>query len=96
METATFAGGCFWCVEAAFGKAPGVVKATSGYTGGSGDSPTYENYKMTGHIEAVQVLYDPAKVSYEQLLDVFWRQIDPTDPGGQFADRGPQYRSAIF
>lgn len=95
-ETATFAGGCFWCVQGAFAKAPGVVKATSGYTGGSGQNPTYENYMQSGHIEAVQVLYDPAKVSYEQLLEVFWRQIDPTDPGGQFADRGPHYRSVIF
>jgi peptide methionine sulfoxide reductase msrA/msrB len=96
LATATFAGGCFWCVQAAFTKAPGVVKATSGYAGGTGESPTYENYMSTGHIEAVQVLYDPVKVSYEQLLDVFWRQIDPTDPDGQFADRGPHYRSAIF
>lgn len=96
VATATFAGGCFWCVQAEFGKAPGVVKATSGYAGGSGENPTYENYMKSGHIEAVQVLYDPAKVSYEQLLDVFWRQIDPTDSGGQFADRGPHYRSVIF
>jgi peptide methionine sulfoxide reductase msrA/msrB len=96
VATATFAGGCFWCVQGAFAKAPGVVKATSGYAGGSGENPTYENYMKTGHIEAVQVLYDPMKVSYEQLLDVFWRQIDPTDAGGQFADRGPHYRSAIF
>lgn len=96
VATATFAGGCFWCVQGAFAKAPGVVKATSGYTGGSGENPTYENYMKTGHIEAVQVLYDPAKVSYEQLLEVFWRQIDPTDRDGQFADRGPHYRSVIF
>ncbi|MBA4398055.1 MAG: peptide-methionine (S)-S-oxide reductase, partial [Syntrophus sp. (in: bacteria)] len=95
-ETATFAGGCFWCVQGAFAKAPGVVKATSGYAGGTGENPTYENYMKSGHIEAVQVLYDPAKVSYEQLLDVFWKQIDPTDPGGQFADRGSHYRSAVF
>jgi peptide methionine sulfoxide reductase msrA/msrB len=96
FAAATFAGGCFWCVQAAFTKVPGVVKATSGYAGGTGENPTYENYMRTGHIEAVQVLYDPAKVSYEQLLGVFWRQIDPTDPSGQFADRGPHYRSAIF
>jgi len=96
IATATFAGGCFWCVQAAFTKVPGVVKATSGYTGGTGENPTYENYMRTGHIEAVQVLYDPAKVTYGQLLDVLWRQIDPTDAGGQFADRGPHYRSAIF
>ena len=96
LATATFAGGCFWCVEAAFEKTPGVVKATSGYTGGSGENPTYENYMRTGHIEAVQVLYDPEKVTYGQLLEVLWKQIDPTDPGGQFADRGPHYRSAVF
>ena len=94
--TATFAGGCFWCVQAAFSKVPGVVEAISGYAGGTGENPTYENYMKSGHIEAVQVSYDPAIVSYEQLLAVFWRQIDPTDPGGQFADRGPHYRSAIF
>lgn len=96
LATATFAGGCFWCVQAAFTKVPGVVRATSGYTGGTGENPTYENYMSTGHIEAVQVLYDPVKVTYEGLLDVFWRQIDPTDPAGQFADRGPHYRSAVF
>jgi peptide methionine sulfoxide reductase msrA/msrB len=94
--TATFAGGCFWCVQAAFSKVPGVVEAISGYAGGTGENPTYENYMKSGHLEAVQVSYDPAIVSYEQLLAVFWRQIDPTDPGGQFADRGPHYRSAIF
>lgn len=96
LRVATLAGGCFWCVEADFEKTPGVVNVVSGYTGGTGENPTYENYSHTGHIEAVQVYYDPAKVSYEQLLDVFWRHIDPTDPGGQFYDRGPQYRTAIF
>lgn len=95
-QVATFAGGCFWCVESDFEKVTGVVKVVSGYTGGSGDNPTYETYGKTGHVEAVQVFYDPAKITYEQLLDVLWRHIDPTDPGGQFADRGPQYRSAIF
>jgi peptide methionine sulfoxide reductase msrA/msrB len=95
-ETATFAGGCFWCVQAAFEKEPGVVKVTSGYSGGSGENPTYENYNRTGHVEVIQILYDPAKATYEQLLDVLWRNIDPTDPGGQFADRGPHYRSVIF
>ena len=96
IRTATFAGGCFWCVESDFKKLPGVLKVLSGYTGGSGDQPTYENYMKTGHVEAVQVFYDPAKVGYEQLLDQFWRHIDPTDPGGQFADRGRHYRSAVF
>jgi peptide methionine sulfoxide reductase msrA/msrB len=96
LKTATFAGGCFWCVEADFEKLPGVVEAVSGYTGGSGDNPSYENYGQKGHVEAVQVVYDPAKVSYQELLDYFWRHVDPTDPGGQFADRGAQYRSVIF
>ena len=95
-KTATFAGGCFWCVESDFEKVPGVLKVVSGYTGGTGDNPTYETYAAKGHIEAVQVFYDSGKVTYEQLLDVFWRHIDPTDGGGQFVDRGPQYRSAIF
>jgi peptide methionine sulfoxide reductase msrA/msrB len=96
LQTATFAGGCFWCVEADFEKLPGVVEAISGYTGGRGDNPTYENYGEKGHVEAVQVVYDPAKVSYQALLDYFWRHVDPTDSGGQFVDRGAQYRSAIF
>jgi peptide methionine sulfoxide reductase msrA/msrB len=96
LKTATFAGGCFWCVEADFEKLPGVVEAVSGYTGGRGDNPTYEDYGSKGHVEAVQVVYDPAKVTYKELLDYFWRHIDPTDPGGQFVDRGPQYRSVIF
>jgi peptide methionine sulfoxide reductase msrA/msrB len=98
LQTATFAGGCFWCSQADFEKIPGVVRVTSGYTGGFAADPTYEQVSSgkTGHAEAVQVLYDPAKVTYVQLLDVFWRHIDPTDPGGQFADRGSQYRSAIF
>jgi peptide methionine sulfoxide reductase msrA/msrB len=95
-QTAVFAGGCFWCVESDFEKLPGVVEAVSGYTGGRGDNPTYENYGEKGYVEAVQVLYDPAKVSYNALLDYFWRHIDPTDAGGQFVDRGPQYRSVIF
>jgi peptide methionine sulfoxide reductase msrA/msrB len=96
LPAATFAGGCFWCVESDFEKLPGVVRAVSGYTGGRGDNPTYENYGQKGHVEAVQVVYDPAKVSYQALLDYFWRHVDPTDSGGQFVDRGPQYRSAIF
>jgi peptide methionine sulfoxide reductase msrA/msrB len=95
-QTATFAGGCFWCVESDFEKIPGVIKVISGYTGGSGDNPSYESYSKTGHIEAVQIFYDPSKISYEQLLEFLWRHMNPTDAGGQFGDRGPQYRSAIF
>jgi peptide methionine sulfoxide reductase msrA/msrB len=96
QQTATFAGGCFWCVESDFEKLPGVVAAISGYMGGQGDNPTYEDYARKGHVEVVQVIYDPKQVSYKELLDYFWRHIDPTDAGGQFVDRGPQYRSAIF
>lgn len=93
---ATLAGGCFWCMKADFEKMPGVIKVVSGYTGGKGENPTYESYSEMGYIEAVQVYYDLEKINYEQLLDYFWRHIDPTDSGGQFVDRGPQYRSAIF
>ena len=98
LQVATFAGGCFWCVEADFEKVTGVVKAVSGYTGGTKENPTYEEVSSgkTGHVEAVQVYYDPAKVTYEELLRYFWRHVDPTDPGGQFVDRGSQYRSVIF
>jgi len=96
LQTATFAGGCFWCVEADFEKLPGVVAAVSGYAGGSGENPTYEDYGRKGHVEVVQVTYDPQKVSSKELLDYFWRHADPTDPGGQFVDRGPQYRTVIF
>ncbi len=95
-ERAVFAGGCFWCMTPPFEKLSGVIEVLSGYTGGNGPNPTYEDYAVKGHIEAVQITYDPSKISYSQLLDVFWRQIDPTDAGGQFCDRGPQYRSAIF
>ncbi len=95
-EKATFAGGCFWCMEAPFEKLEGVESVVSGYTGGTGSDPTYEDYGKKGHIEAIEITYDPSRVSYKDLLDVFWRQIDPTDPGGQFVDRGPGYRSAIF
>jgi peptide methionine sulfoxide reductase msrA/msrB len=97
-NVATFAGGCFWCTEADFEKVPGVVKAISGYTGGTKVNPTYEEVSAgtTGHVEAIQVYPDPSKVTYENLLDYFWRHIDPTDPGGQFVDRGSQYRSVIF
>lgn len=93
---ATLAGGCFWCVEADLEKLPGVLKAVSGYTGGTGANPTYETYAGQGHVEAVQVFYDPGKISYDAILDVFWRHIDPTDPGGQFGDRGSYYRSVVF
>jgi peptide methionine sulfoxide reductase msrA/msrB len=98
LRKATFAGGCFWCTEADFEKLPGVVKVISGYTGGTKENPTYEEVSSgtTGHVEAVQVYYDPSKISYEELLDAFWKHIDPTDSGGQFVDRGPQYRSVIF
>jgi peptide methionine sulfoxide reductase msrA/msrB len=96
VRIATFAGGCFWCVESDFEKVPGVFKVISGYTGGTAPNPTYENYSQSGYIEAVQVYYDPDRINYSQLLDVLWRHIDPTDVGGQFVDRGPQYRSAIF
>ena len=98
FELATFAGGCFWCMEAAFEDFEGVVNVISGYSGGKEENPSYEEVSTgkTGHKEAIQVTYDPKKVSYEELLDLFWRQIDPTDSGGQFADRGPQYLTAIF
>ncbi|HOE16038.1 MAG TPA: peptide-methionine (R)-S-oxide reductase MsrB [Syntrophorhabdaceae bacterium] len=97
-KTAVFAGGCFWCMESDFEKVDGVIEAISGYTGGSVPNPTYEQVcdGNTGHVEAVKVIYDPEKITYEKLLDVFWRHIDPTDAGGQFADRGAQYRTAVF
>lgn len=97
-KVATFAGGCFWCTESDFEKVPGVLKVISGYTGGKKGNPSYEEVSSgrTGHLEAVQVHYDPGAVTYEQLLEVFWRHIDPTDGGGQFVDRGSQYRSAVF
>jgi peptide methionine sulfoxide reductase msrA/msrB len=97
-RTAVFAGGCFWCTESDFEKVNGVIEVVSGYTGGHDDYPTYKEVSAgrTGHVEAVQVIYDPTQITYENLLDVFWRHVDPTDPGGQFVDRGSQYRSAIF
>jgi peptide methionine sulfoxide reductase msrA/msrB len=97
-ETAVFAGGCFWCTEADFEKVPGVTEAVSGYTGGKEVNPTYEQVSghATGHVEAVKVSFDPSKVSYGQLVEWFWRHVDPTDNGGQFVDRGAQYRSVIF
>ena len=95
---ATFAGGCFWCMEPPFDKLKGVTATISGYMGGNTEDPTYQEVSSgaTGHAEVVQIVYDPAQVSYRQLLDVFWMNINPTDDGGQFVDRGPQYRSAIF
>ena len=95
---ATFAGGCFWSMEAPFDKLAGVVSTMAGYAGGKEPSPSYEQVASgaTGHAEAVQVVFDPAKISYEKLLAVFWRNIDPFDAGGQFCDRGRQYRTAIF
>jgi methionine-S-sulfoxide reductase len=97
-SSAVFAGGCFWCIEAAFESVDGVVSAESGYTGGKMKNPTYDEVStgLTGHYEAVRVTYDSSKIKYDQLLNIFWRQIDPTDDGGQFADRGSQYRTAIF
>jgi peptide methionine sulfoxide reductase msrA/msrB len=96
MRIATLAGGCFWCVEADMEKLPGVAKAVSGYADGSGKAPTYETYAQLGYVEAVQVYYDPQRISYGDLLDYFLRHIDPTDGGGQFADRGSGYRSVIY
>lgn len=97
-KQAILAGGCFWCIEAPFEQIDGVIEVISGYTGGHKENPTYKEVSsgQTGHYEAVQITYDPMKVTYQELLDVFWQQIDPTDPGGQFADRGTQYRTAIF
>jgi peptide-methionine (S)-S-oxide reductase len=98
LEKATFAGGCFWCMEPAFDHVEGVVSVTAGYTGGTKKDPTYEEVSSgtTGHAESVEVLYDPSKVSYEELLSVFWHNIDPTVKDRQFCDVGRQYKSAIF
>ena len=97
-SVATFAAGCFWCIEATFEHLPGVTAAYAGYTGGKKANPTYEDVtsQTTGHYEAIEVHFDPKKLSYDQLLDVFWRNIDPTDNGGQFVDRGSSYKTAIF
>ncbi|MCF7916596.1 MAG: peptide-methionine (R)-S-oxide reductase MsrB [Candidatus Omnitrophica bacterium] len=97
-QKATFAGGCFWCMEAPFEKIEGVIEVVSGYTGGDKDNPTYQEVSSgkTGYKEAVEVTYNPDKISYKQLLQIYWRQIDPTDSGGQFADRGNQYTTAIY
>ncbi|WP_193161475.1 peptide-methionine (S)-S-oxide reductase MsrA [Microbulbifer hainanensis] len=98
IRTAVFAGGCFWCMEGPFDRVDGVVATTSGYSGGHVKNPTYEQVSAggTGHAEVVQVTYDADKVSYAELLQVFWRNVDPLDSGGQFCDRGDQYRSEIF
>jgi peptide-methionine (S)-S-oxide reductase len=98
LAKATFAGGCFWCMEPPFDELPGVVSTTSGYAGGKTRNPTYEQVSdgVTGHAEAVEIVYDPSKVSYEKLLDVFWHNVDPTTPARQFCDVGTQYRTAIF
>ncbi|MCX5780854.1 MAG: peptide-methionine (R)-S-oxide reductase MsrB [Firmicutes bacterium] len=97
-ELATFAGGCFWCMVAPFEAEPGVLQVVSGYTGGTRKNPTYEEVCQggTGHLEAVQITFDPQMVSFARLLDLFWQQIDPTDPGGQFFDRGKSYQTAVF
>lgn len=98
LEKATFAGGCFWCMEPPFEHLEGVEEVVAGYTGGHTKNPTYEQVSTgsTGHVEAVQITYDPSRITYEELLGVFWKQIDPTDNAGQFVDRGSQYRTAIF
>ena len=98
LRVATFAGGCFWCVESDFDNVPGVVRTTSGYTGGLLMNPTYKQVSAggSGHREAVQIFYDPEMVTYAVLLEVFWRSVDPTDKGGQFCDRGESYKTAIF
>ncbi len=98
MKTAVLAGGCFWCIQPAFDKAPGVIKTVVGYCGGTEPNPTYElvTSEKTQYRESIEITYDPAKISYAQLLDIYWRQIDPTQSDGQFTDIGPSYRAAIF
>ncbi len=97
-KTATLAGGCFWCIESDFEKVQGVISVMSGYIGGKNPNPTYKQVSAggTGHVEAVQVIYDPEIITYHQIMDKFWRSIDPTDPYGQFCDKGDQYRSEVF
>src|SRR5881394_3814005 len=97
-KTAVFAGGCFWCIQPAFDKAKGVIKTVVGYCGGTEPNPTYElvSSEKTGYRESIQIAYDPAKISYNQLLDIYWKQINPTQADGQFTDIGPSYRAAIF
>ena len=98
LERAVFAGGCFWCIQPAFDKAQGIIKTTVGYCGGTEPNPTYElvGSEKTKYRESIEIVYDPAKISYEQLLDIYWKQIDPTQSNGQFTDIGPSYRAAIF
>lgn len=98
LETATFAGGCFWCMVKPFDTLPGIEKVVSGYSGGHVENPTYEQVKSgaTGHMESIQITYDPALFPYAKLLELYWAQIDPTDDGGQFIDRGSNYRTAVF
>ncbi len=98
VDKATFAGGCFWCMQPPFDKIDGIISTTVGYAGGKEKDPTYQQVSSgtTGHVEAVEIVYDPSRISYSKLLDVFWRNIDPTQPDGQFVDRGPQYRTVIF
>lgn len=93
---AILAGGCFWCVESDFDQVPGVLKTVSGYIGGKSPNPTYNNHSATGHREAVRITYDPAKIGYDRLLEIFWRSVDPTDAGGQFCDRGHSYTTAVY
>lgn len=96
IEQATFAGGCFWCMVAPFKKLSGVHTVVSGYMGGTSANPTYQNYASTGHVEVIHITFDPRIISYQRLLDTFWKNVNPTDATGQFNDRGPQYRTAIF
>jgi methionine-S-sulfoxide reductase len=96
FEKAIFAGGCFWCMESDFEKISGVKEVISGYIGGTGENPSYKNYGKKGHIEVVEITYDPSVITYGKLLDLFWLQIDPTDANGQFCDRGHEYSTAIF
>jgi len=98
MKTAVFAGGCFWCIQPAFDKAKGVIRTVVGYCGGTEPNPTYElvSSEKTGYRESIEITYDPTKISFDQLLDIYWRQIDPTQADGQFTDIGPSYRAAIF
>jgi peptide-methionine (S)-S-oxide reductase len=98
IQQATFAGGCFWCMVKPFDEQPGIISVVSGYTGGTVENPTYQQVctDTTGHYEAVQITFDPDVFPYEKLLELFWQQIDPTDPGGQFYDRGQSYQTAIF
>ena len=95
-EKALFAGGCFWCMEKPFEQEDGVLSVISGYSGGTSQNPTYQDYSKSGHIEVVQITFNPEKIDYSRLLEIFWRQIDPTDSGGQFVDRGHEYSSAVF